>query len=97
MWDARLNSLKMINKQGGASWGTNNNISSHGGFFRDVTQSLLDKFTQIFRLQLKESTIHQGPFCGAAHCPYFGLCMTLPMSFKAGIVLSSAHLFVCVQ
>ena len=31
----------------------------------------------------KKFLLDQGPFCGATDCPYFGLCVTLPMGFKA--------------
>ena len=36
--------------------------------------------------------LDQGLFCGTTDCPYFGLLMTLPMGFKARVVLSPAHL-----
>ena len=36
--------------------------------------------------------LNQGPFCGATDCPYFGLRVTLPMGFKAGVVLSPVPL-----
>ena len=39
--------------------------------------------------------LDQCPFCGATDCPYFGLCVTLPVGFKAGVVLSPAHLLAC--
>ena len=32
--------------------------------------------------------VQQGPFCGATDCPYFGLHVTRPTSFKARVVLS---------
>ena len=31
--------------------------------------------------------LDQGSLCGATDCPYFGLCVTLPMGFKARVVL----------
>ena len=34
--------------------------------------------------------LNQSPFCGAIDCPYFGLRVTLPMGFKARVVLQPA-------
>ena len=41
--------------------------------------------------------LDQGPFCRATDCPCFGLCVTLPMGFKARVVLLPAHSLACVQ
>ena len=41
--------------------------------------------------------LDQGPFCGATDCPYFRLVMTLPMGFKARVVLLPVHLLACVR
>ena len=35
----------------------------------------------------KTFLLHQGPFCGATDYPYFGLCVTLPIGYKATVVL----------
>ena len=35
------------------------------------------------------------PFCWATDCSYFELRVTLPMGFKARVVLSPAHLLAC--
>ena len=51
----------------------------------------------IFKTFLKKFLLDQGPFCGATDCSYFGLCVTLPMGFKARVVLSPAHLLACMQ
>ena len=41
--------------------------------------------------------LDQGPFFGANDCPWFGIHATLPMGFKARVVLSPAHLLACVR
>ena len=40
--------------------------------------------------------LDQGPFRGATDCPYYGLCVTLPMGFKVRVVLSPTHLLACM-
>ena len=43
---------------------------------------------------LNSVLLDQGPFSGTTDCPYFELHVTLPMGFKARVVLLPAHLLV---
>ena len=38
--------------------------------------------------------VREGPFCRTTDCTYFGLYMTLPMGFKARVVLLPACLLL---
>ena len=39
--------------------------------------------------------VGQRSICGATDGPYFGLCVTVPMGFKARVVLLTALLLAC--
>ena len=41
--------------------------------------------------------LDKGPFCGPTDYPYFGLCVTIHMGFKARMVLSPALLLSCTE
>ena len=52
----------------------------------------LCKGMQVFPIYLD-----QGPFCGATNWPNLGLCVTLPVGFKAMVVLLLLYLtFLCI-
>ena len=51
----------------------------------------------VLKLFFKIFLLGQDPFCGVTDCPYFGLCVTLPMGFKARAVLLPVLLLACMQ
>ena len=79
---------------------TGEGLDGGGGHFRPHHQETSDDSREKFKINSKKLLVlnfllDQGPFCGATDCPYFGLHVTLPLGYKARVVLSTTLTCMC--